>query len=144
MVPKSIDTVTISANIPFGAGTILPGFSNADRHGLSELNADIVMLDGSTQLPAIVIEGFLCAEIAGASASAITKSLTGKLTWKPSISLLALEDLSSILSRLPNGEAKLTEVWNKGLNLDVNHLLTSLCSILSCSTMRTQSWLSLK
>jgi len=110
MVPKSIDTVTISANIPFEAGTILPGFSNADRHGLSELNADIVMLDGTTQLPAIVIEGFLCAEIAGASAAVATKSLTGKLTWKPSMSLLAPEDLSSILSQLPSGEAKLTEV----------------------------------
>ena len=113
MVPKSIDAVTISANVPFEAGTILPGFSNADRHGLNDLNADIVMLDGSTQLPAIVIEGFLCAEIAGASASVITKSLTGKLTWKPAISLLAPEDLSSILSRLPNGEAKLTEVCAK-------------------------------
>lgn len=110
MVPKSIDTITISANVPFEAGTILPGFSNADRHGLNELNADIVMLDDSTQLPAIVIEGFLCAEIAGASASVVTKSLTGKLTWKPAIDLLAPEDLTSMLSRLPNGEAKLTEV----------------------------------
>jgi acyl transferase domain-containing protein len=113
MVPRSIDAVTISANIPFEAGTVLPGFSNADRHGLSELNADIIMLDGSTHLPTIVIEGFLCAEIAGASASVIPKSLTGKLTWKPAISLLAPEDLASILSRQPNGEAKLVEVCVK-------------------------------
>ena len=113
MVPKSIDAITISANIPFEAGTVLPGFSNADRHGLNELNADIVMLNGSSQLPALVIEGFRCAEIAGASTAAVKKSLTGKLIWKPAISLLALEELSSIMSRLPQGEAKLIEVCVK-------------------------------
>jgi zearalenone synthase (highly reducing iterative type I polyketide synthase) len=110
MVPKSIDAVTISANIPYQAGTILPGFSNADRHGLNELNADIIMLDDNKQHPAVVIEGFLCAEIAGASSSSSIKSLTSKLTWKPAIGLLSREELSSILSRLPTGEAKLVEV----------------------------------
>lgn len=113
MVPKSIDAVTISANIPFEAGTLLPGFSDANRHGLNELKADIAMFDKRTQLPAIVIEGFLCAEIAGASAPVNTKSLTGKLTWKPAASLLAPEDLSLILSQHTSGEAKLFEVCDK-------------------------------
>lgn len=110
MVPKSIDSITISANIPFEAGTVLPGFSNANRHGLNELNADIFLLDSRTQVPTIVIEGFLCAEIAGASSSVTTKSLTGKLSWKPAFDLLAPDDLFPIMSRLPNGEAKLIEV----------------------------------
>ncbi|KAK3319476.1 putative polyketide synthase [Cercophora scortea] len=124
MVPKSIDAVTISANIPYLDGTILPGFANADRHGLNELNADIVMFDDAAQLPTIVIRGFLCAEIAGASSAAVTKSITSKLTWKPAVGLLSPEDLNSLLSRLPTGEAKLTEY------LELLHHADPTCAIL--------------
>ncbi|KFA49985.1 hypothetical protein S40293_05963 [Stachybotrys chartarum IBT 40293] len=109
MVPKSIDSVIISASIPFEAGIALPGFANAGRYGLNELNADIFMFDGDTQLPVITIEGFLCAEILGASASVVAKSLAGKLTWKPEIGLLAPEKLAEILSQLPDGERMLSE-----------------------------------
>lgn len=110
MVPKSIDSVTISANIPYQASTVLPGFANADRHGINDLNADIVMFDDDKIQASIVVEGFLCAEIAGASSSSSAKSLTSKLTWKPAIELLSRGELYSVLSKFPTGEAKLVEV----------------------------------
>jgi acyl transferase domain-containing protein len=108
MVPKSIDAVTVSASIPFQAGTRLPGFSNANKHGLNELIADIVMLDDKEQLPTIVIEGFLCAEISGASPSS-TKSITSKLTWRPELDLLSPDELYSTCSG-KTSEAKLMKV----------------------------------
>lgn len=108
MVPKFIDSVVISANIPLQTDTRLPGFSNASKHGLNELNADIVMLDNHEQFPAVVIEGLLCAEIAGASSSS-TKSITSKLTWKPAVDLLSPDELCSLLSG-HTGEDKLIEV----------------------------------
>lgn len=110
MVPKSIDAVTISANMPYQANTVLPGFANADRHGINELNADIFMFDDEKKNTSIVVQGFLCAEIAGASSSNSIKSLTSKLTWKPAIELLSQKELYSVLSGFPTGEAKVAEV----------------------------------
>lgn len=110
MVPKSIDAVIVSANIPYQARTVLPGFANARRHGINELNADIVMLDDEKNDTSIVIEGFLCAEIAGTSSSNGFTSLTSKIKWKPAIELLTRKEVYTILSRLPTVEAKLVEV----------------------------------
>lgn len=117
MVPKSIDAVTISANIPYQAMTVLPGFANADRHGINELNADIFMFDDHEKQTSIAVEGFLCAEIAGAAPSNSLKSLTSKLSWRPAIELLSRKELKSVLSGLPTGEAKLLEVCIECLSL---------------------------
>jgi acyl transferase domain-containing protein len=120
MVPKSIDSVTISARIPFQAGTRLPGFSNSDRHGVNGLISNIVMLDDHEQLPTIVIEGFSCAEIAGASAS--TRSIASKLTWRPAVGLLSPDELRSTLSG-HMGEAKLIQVCPDASSRGSNFLL---------------------
>jgi len=100
-VPKSIDEIIISANIPFRPGTKLPGFSNAARHGLKELMADIVMLDDSENTPVVVVKGFLCAEVAGASPSSTAgenmRSIASKLAWRPAINLLPFEKLNEVL-----------------------------------------------
>ena len=112
MVPKSIDAITISANVPFQPGTRLPGFSRAGRHGFNELVADIVMLDDEEHFPTVAVEGFLCAEIAGASSSSADqniRSLTSKVTWRPAVGLLSSDELRSALSE-HTGEAKLIEV----------------------------------
>ncbi len=67
MVPKSIDSITILANAPWQPGNRMPGFCHAGKHGMRELVADVVMLDDETQLPTIMIQGFLCTEVQGAS-----------------------------------------------------------------------------
>ncbi|KAI0402410.1 putative polyketide synthase [Xylaria palmicola] len=105
MVPKFIDGITISASIPFKPGTRLPGFSNASRHGLNELTADIVVFDDHAELPVINIEGFLCVEIAGASQDS-SKSIASKLVWKPAVDLLSRNELDLVLSGL-TGEHRL-------------------------------------
>lgn len=140
MVPKSIDAVTISANIPYQASTVLPGFANADRHGLKELNADIFMFDDDKLHTSIAVEGFLCAEIAGASSSNTVKSLTSKLSWKPAIELLSRKEQHSILSRFPTGEAALVEVcvaWSpsNSLDYDVAHYSAKGCPFTNQNVM---------
>ena len=112
MVPKSIDGVTILANVPWQPGTLMPGFSRAGKHGMKELVADVVMLDDETQLPTMVIEGFLCAEIAGASSNSSengARSFTSRVTWMPALDLLSSDELCSVLSG-HLGESKLIEV----------------------------------
>lgn len=112
MVPKSIDAITIAADVPFQPGTQLPGFSHAGRHGFNELVADIVMFDDKEDFSAVVVEGFLCAEIAGASSNSAensVRSLTSQVKWRPAVGLLSSEELCSVLSGY-TGEAKLIEV----------------------------------
>ncbi|KAI0437216.1 putative polyketide synthase [Xylaria telfairii] len=99
MVPKFIDSITVSASISFEPGTRLPGFSNASRHGLNELSADIVVFDDQAELPVVHVEGFLCVEIAGASQDS-SKSIASGLVWKPAIDLLSVNELDSVMSGL--------------------------------------------
>ncbi len=114
MVPKSIDEVVISNAVPFLPGTRIPGYSNAGKHGLKELKADIVVLDDRESAPVIEIAGFLCAEIASTSSSDTSKnsakSISSKLTWRPAIDLLSAGELSEALGK-PEGVAKLSEYF---------------------------------
>ena len=101
MVPKSIDEIIISAHAPWTPGVKLPGIATSARHGFRELKADILMLDDNEHLPAVDIRGFLCAEVAGGSASntqATAKSITSKLVWRPAVYLLTAEELQRTLS----------------------------------------------
>ena len=112
MVPKSIDEVTIAANVPFQVGNTLPGFSNSTGHGLKELKADIVMLDDHENLPVINIVGFQCAEVPGAASSNGTmenKSIVSRLVWKPSIDHMSIEGLCLALDAYKDLD-KLAEV----------------------------------
>lgn len=113
MVPRFIGEVTISANVPFKSGSKFSGHAKTNRHGFRELTSDIVMLDESEQFPIIEIEDLLCAEIATASPSTandvIAKSISSKLTWRPALNLLTLEEQRAVLNRCI-GADKITEV----------------------------------
>ncbi|KAF2878222.1 putative polyketide synthase [Massariosphaeria phaeospora] len=102
MVPKSIDEVVISANVPWIPGAKLPGFCKSAKHGFRELKADIVMLDDQEHLPTIEVRGFLCAEVAGGSVSGNqqigARSIASKLVWRPAVDLLTSEDLDQALA----------------------------------------------
>lgn len=111
MVPKSIDEVVISAHVPWTPGLKLPGIATSAKHGFRELKADILMLDDNEHLPAVDIRGFLCAEVAGGSASntqPAAKSITSKLVWRPAVDLLTAEELQRALGP-HRGTAKVAE-----------------------------------
>ncbi|KAI1174099.1 putative polyketide synthase [Nemania sp. FL0916] len=97
MVPRLIEEVTISTKIPKHAGAKLRGFSAADKHGLNELNASIVMFEDDLKVPIIRIDGFLCTEIAGASVPVSKTMLASKLTWKPAIDFLSIDEALSLV-----------------------------------------------
>ncbi|KAE9372739.1 putative polyketide synthase, partial [Stipitochalara longipes BDJ] len=103
MVPKSIDEVIISANIPFEIGTQFKGFSNASKHGFNEIMADIQMLQGQSNSPAVKIKGFCCVEISGMSSptdedsEGKSKKLCTQIVWKPAIELLSGDQIRELL-----------------------------------------------
>ncbi|KAI4781335.1 polyketide synthase [Aureobasidium sp. EXF-3400] len=111
MVPKSIEEVTIAADIPFEIGRKLPGFSNAAKHGLKDLKADITVLNDAEGLPIIQISGFLCSEVPGASSPNVDhgiKSTASKISWRAAVDLISNEDLSRALNDYP-GTGKLVQ-----------------------------------
>ena len=59
------------------------------------------MLDDKEHLPTMVIEGFLCAEIAGASSNSADqsgRSLASTIVWRPAVGLLSSDGLRCGLS----------------------------------------------
>jgi zearalenone synthase (highly reducing iterative type I polyketide synthase) len=112
MVPKSIDEIIISAKVPWTPGVKLPGFATSAKHGFRELKSDILMLDHHEDLPTVDIRGFLCAEVAGGSASntqTAAKSITSKLVWKPAVDLLTTDELQRALGPYSGALQKVAE-----------------------------------
>ena len=101
MVPRAIEEVYVSADIPYQPENRMSGFSNAEKYGFKGLKADITMFAADTTRPVVKIVGFTCMEI-GSSSSASddnveSKSLCSKLTWKPAIQLLAAEEVERVI-----------------------------------------------
>ena len=104
MVPTSIDEMVISASAPFKVGSRFKGFSNASKHGFRELMAELVMLDESSNRPAVTLKGFCLAAISGSAGASdedlepTTKNLFSKMVWKPAVELLSEDQKHRILN----------------------------------------------
>ena len=104
MVPTSIDEMVISAAAPFEAGSRFKGFSKASKHGFRELMADLVMLDESSNWPAVTLKGFRLAAISGSSGASdedmgpTSRKLFSKMVWKPALELLTLDQKEAVLN----------------------------------------------
>ena len=100
MVPRFIEEVIISANVPFLPGTELEGFSSAASHGFRELQADIALIAEEGEAPVIEVTGLICSEIVGAAPNpqeTEAKLLCSKTVWGPAIDLLSLDEQRPIL-----------------------------------------------
>ena len=101
MVPRAIEEVYVSADIPYQPETRMSGFSNAEKCGSKGLKANITMFAADPTRLVVKIVGFTCMEI-GSSSSASddneeSKSLCSKLTWKPAIQLLSAEEVERVI-----------------------------------------------
>lgn len=101
MVPRAIDEVVVSANIPYQPGIRLSGFSNAKRHGFKEFQADISILDEQAAHPVVEIMGLTCTQIGGSSSlssdDSAAKKICSKLTWEPAIKMLSSEEKQRVI-----------------------------------------------
>ncbi|KAF2491841.1 putative polyketide synthase [Lophium mytilinum] len=98
-VPISFDSLTLSMDLPSGAGAQFNGFCRTTRAGLREVVADVYMSDASWAEPKVQIKGIRCKELPRTNLSSLSdgaaKAPFGTLLWKPDITLLdhtALEE----------------------------------------------------
>lgn len=100
MVPKTIDEVVISADIPYKAGAQLKGFSDITSRGFRELVAELAISHASTNTPAVKISGLCLQEVGGHAESLDAqspRSICSSLAWKPSIKLLPSKDQERVI-----------------------------------------------
>lgn len=106
MVPKVIDEIFISTNIPYKAASKLTGFADAARYGFKEIMADITMFSEDQQGPVVQISGFCCSEVAGAASgggadggSKSNRSLLSKIVRRPALEFMSVEELRGFLTQ---------------------------------------------
>ncbi|KAL7796350.1 putative polyketide synthase [Trichoderma afarasin] len=103
MVPKSMDEMYISTDIPYLAQTKLKGYSKARKLGSRRLlKATIGIVDEEEQQSVLEISGLHCTEIAQTSAAqktaVLARKMCSKLIWRPSINFITNEDIQRIVS----------------------------------------------
>ena len=105
MVPTSIDSVFVSANLPKGAGAKFCGFTKAARKGFRHYEGQIVMSDESWSQPKIIVNGFLGTELGESSnepdslqdSSANIRKLCSTLSWREDVDHLTQKDAEMVL-----------------------------------------------
>ncbi|KAL4794077.1 hypothetical protein BDV19DRAFT_390587 [Aspergillus venezuelensis] len=109
MVPKSIDEVTIAADMDVAEKSIFHGFATASKHGFKEIMSNVHMFDSSLGKQTVSITGFCCADVAGAvdmaDAGAEAASLCTSNIWLPAVELLSSEQLKSVVEDLVEAPA---------------------------------------
>lgn len=116
MVPKTIDEVVVTADIPCNAGAELKGFSDITSRGFREVIAELVIGDSNTNTPAVKISGLCLQEVGGHAESLDSqsaRSVCSSLVWKPSINLLPSKDQERVLKEAcanPNVDQALSEL----------------------------------
>jgi acyl transferase domain-containing protein/NADPH:quinone reductase-like Zn-dependent oxidoreductase/NADP-dependent 3-hydroxy acid dehydrogenase YdfG/aryl carrier-like protein len=109
-IPKFVDDVIISTNVPWMAGQHIDGFCDAQEYGAKEFKANIFMQNPATQTPVIKLMGLCYASLADEMDDAGTskpKSVCGKLEWKPALTLLDNQDLVSAVESEISYDAQL-------------------------------------
>ncbi|KAF2811619.1 putative polyketide synthase [Mytilinidion resinicola] len=91
-VPISFDSLTLSMDLPSGAGAQFKGFCQTTRAGPREVVADVYMSDATWDEPKVQIKGIRCKELPRTDVSSLSdgaaKAPFGTLLWKPDITLL--------------------------------------------------------
>lgn len=95
-IPKFVDDVIISMDVPWSADEHISGFCDAREHGMKEFKADIIMENPQTQAPVIKMLGLCYASVADEmgdeSGTIEPKSVCGQLEWKPMMSQLNVQE----------------------------------------------------
>lgn len=73
LVPISIDSIYVDANVPVAAGAQLHGYSKGEQSSSGDTCGDIVLSDEAWESPQIVVRGFLSRDISAAAATTVSQ-----------------------------------------------------------------------
>ena len=107
LLPTSIESLTIAASLPKGAGAEFCGFAKVFRKGFREVGGTVVMSDNTWNEPKIIVRGMVGTEV-GAMADGITsnkrqsslRKMCAELVWKADVDHLRQGEAEQLL-RIP-------------------------------------------
>ena len=105
MVPTSIESMFVSADLPKGTGAEFCGFAKVTRKGFRNFIGPIVMSDESWSQPKIIVKGFSCTEFGASSgefdssqgSSANIRKLCSSMLWREDVDHLTQKDAEIVL-----------------------------------------------
>lgn len=104
MVPTSVGSMYISADLPKGAGAEFRGFSKVNRKGFRNFVGPIYMSDEHWLEPKVVVKGIFCTELGALSGqsgsgddSSFIKKLCSQIIWKPDVNKIVQNNVRQTL-----------------------------------------------
>ena len=102
MVPTSIDSMFVSADLPKGPGAEFRGFTKATRKSFRHFIGPVVMSDKDWNQPKIIAKGFLGTELGASSSdsdssSAHIRKLCSTALWREDVDHLTQKDAEVVL-----------------------------------------------
>ncbi|KAK1731468.1 beta-ketoacyl synthase domain-containing protein [Colletotrichum acutatum] len=133
MVPSSIESIFVSANIPHGAGSEFTGFATAERHGLRDATGSIVMVvDVSDwETPSIVVEGLHFTALSAPSVEdggfiPNHRNLCSNIVWKEDYTTTMYADFTHMLELMAHKYPSLSVLHCGGDEQMARHVLETL------------------
>ncbi|KAK4059825.1 uncharacterized protein Triagg1_10981 [Trichoderma aggressivum f. europaeum] len=100
-VVKSIDEITIDANIPSSAGAHFCGWSTARSLGFRDITSDISMFEDTNGNPTVIVKGLRLTEVPSAASDLVedtpAKAMASKAVWAPAVDLLQSSQWKSVM-----------------------------------------------
>ena len=92
MIPKTIDSFTVSADAPYRLGEQFNCVCETRPQGFNEYVADVYVEDLKTKVPVLKFQGICCAKVAGdvlaPEGTATGSALCTDMVWRPDVRML--------------------------------------------------------
>ena len=137
IVPTSIDSLFVSAELPKGPGSEFCGFTRATRKGFRHFGGRFVMSDENWSQPKIVVNGLLGTELGASSSESDTlqdstaniRKLCSTLSWKEDVDHLTQDNVQTALRPTKNATPMSKEIvadYNQAARIYMLKALSSL------------------
>ncbi|KAK2024958.1 ketoacyl-synt-domain-containing protein [Colletotrichum zoysiae] len=83
MVPRRVDEVTVSAKLPYQAGTRFRACAVAHKHGMQEMRSNAMGFDENIDEPLMTIQGVNWTPLQGPATEQRRKGLCFEMSWQP-------------------------------------------------------------
>ena len=133
LLPTSIESLTIAASLPKGAGAEFCGFAKVFRKGFREVGGTVVMSDDTWNEPKIIVKGMVGTEV-GAMADGVTsnkrqsslRKMCAELVWKADVDHIRQGEAEQLLQIPEQISTEDAATFEKAVAVYIKRALASL------------------
>ena len=133
LLPTSIESLTISPNLPKGPGAEFCGFAKVFRKGFREVGGTIVMSDDAWSQPKVIIKGMVGTEV-GAMADGVSsnkkqsslRKMCAELVWKEDVDHFRQSEAEQRFQSIVQVSAEQTATHEKAAAIYMSRAISAL------------------